>query len=175
LPAKPTADGRTALALTPFESIDRLAALIPPPRVHRHRCNGLLAAGSSWWAPPTAQGEVGAGVATERRGARHAGPPTRGAERRAVPPPCPVPGQAMLPDRVYEAFPFICRRCGAEMRIIAFGTHTASVTRILAHLGKHSRGPPVSHAREPPAWEPGFDPTEPPPAAECEGHRAVSW
>ena len=35
--AKPQPDGRTELSLTPLELIERLAALIPPPRIHRHR------------------------------------------------------------------------------------------------------------------------------------------
>jgi len=35
-------DGRTELRLTPLELIERLAALIPPPRLHRHRCHGVL-------------------------------------------------------------------------------------------------------------------------------------
>jgi len=30
--------------LTPLELLDRLAALVPPPRSHRHRCFGALAA-----------------------------------------------------------------------------------------------------------------------------------
>jgi hypothetical protein len=34
---KPQRDGRTALSLTPLQLIDHLAALIPPPRLHRHR------------------------------------------------------------------------------------------------------------------------------------------
>ena len=34
---KPLPDGRTALCLTPLELLDRLAVLIPPPRLHRHR------------------------------------------------------------------------------------------------------------------------------------------
>jgi hypothetical protein len=34
---KPQPDGRTELSLTPLELIERLAALIPPPRIHRHR------------------------------------------------------------------------------------------------------------------------------------------
>ena len=34
---KPQPDGRTELRLTPLELIDRLAALIAPPRLHRHR------------------------------------------------------------------------------------------------------------------------------------------
>jgi hypothetical protein len=40
---KPQPDGRTELRLTPVELIDRLAALIPPPRLHRHRYHGVLA------------------------------------------------------------------------------------------------------------------------------------
>ena len=39
--AKPLPDGRTELRLTPLELIERLAALIPPPRLHRHRYHGV--------------------------------------------------------------------------------------------------------------------------------------
>jgi hypothetical protein len=39
------------LRLTPLELIERLAALIPPPRLHRHRYHGVLAPNS----PPRAQ------------------------------------------------------------------------------------------------------------------------
>ena len=40
---KPDRDGRTFIELTPLEFLDRLAVLIPPPRKHRHRYNGVLA------------------------------------------------------------------------------------------------------------------------------------
>ena len=40
---EPQRDGCTALSLTPLELIDHLAALIPPPRLHRHRYHGVLA------------------------------------------------------------------------------------------------------------------------------------
>ena len=40
---KAQADGSTQLRLTPLELIERRAALIPPPRVHRHRYHGVLA------------------------------------------------------------------------------------------------------------------------------------
>jgi hypothetical protein len=43
LPARPTRDGRTVLALTPLEFLAALSRLIPPPRVHRHRYHGVLA------------------------------------------------------------------------------------------------------------------------------------
>jgi hypothetical protein len=41
--AKPQRDGTTALTLTPLELIEHLSALIPPPRLHRHRYYGVLA------------------------------------------------------------------------------------------------------------------------------------
>ncbi|HEX8010226.1 MAG TPA: transposase, partial [Casimicrobiaceae bacterium] len=40
---KPGPGGSGPLRLTPLELIDRLAALVPPPRVHRHRDFGVLA------------------------------------------------------------------------------------------------------------------------------------
>jgi hypothetical protein len=43
LPARPTRDGRTVLALSPLEFLAALSRLIPPPRVHRHRYHGVLA------------------------------------------------------------------------------------------------------------------------------------
>jgi len=38
---KPQPDGSTQLRLTPLERIERPAALIPPPRLHRHRYHGV--------------------------------------------------------------------------------------------------------------------------------------
>ena len=40
---KPQPDGSTQLRLTPLELIERLATLIPPPRLHRHHYHGVLA------------------------------------------------------------------------------------------------------------------------------------
>ncbi|MEE2845121.1 MAG: transposase [Gemmatimonadota bacterium] len=39
---KPAPDGRTELVLSPLQLLERLARLIPPPRVHRHRYHGVL-------------------------------------------------------------------------------------------------------------------------------------
>ena len=45
--SEPTSDKRGAkvdeITLTPLELIDRIAALVPPPRTHRHRYFGVLA------------------------------------------------------------------------------------------------------------------------------------
>jgi hypothetical protein len=43
---KPQRDDTTALSLPPLELIDHRAALIPPPRRHRHRYHGVLAPNS---------------------------------------------------------------------------------------------------------------------------------
>ncbi len=42
---RPAPDGTTALSLTPLEFLERLALLIAPPRIHRHRYHGVLAPG----------------------------------------------------------------------------------------------------------------------------------
>jgi len=44
---KPGPGGSVRLMLTPLELIGRLAALIPPPRRHRHRYYGVLAPNAS--------------------------------------------------------------------------------------------------------------------------------
>jgi hypothetical protein len=40
---KPLPTGQTELSLTPLELLDRLAALLPPPRRHRHHYHGVFA------------------------------------------------------------------------------------------------------------------------------------
>jgi hypothetical protein len=41
--SKPGAGGTGPLLLTPLELIERIAALVPPPRIHRHHYFGVLA------------------------------------------------------------------------------------------------------------------------------------
>ena len=56
--SEPTSDKRGTkvdeLILTPLELIDRIAALVPPPRTHRHRYFGVLAPNSPLRAAATA-------------------------------------------------------------------------------------------------------------------------
>jgi hypothetical protein len=162
------------ITLTPLELIDRIAALIPPPRTHRHRYYGALAPNSplraaipamATPAQPTpicqpavlpkqsAAGEGAAGVAT---GA--AAPLSTAPE-----PPDPVPQKrspahylwAALIARIYEVFPLLCPICGGQMRIIAFITHSVEIRQILDHIGVDSEPPRMSPARGPPLWDGG--------------------
>ena len=60
--SEPTGDKRGAkvdeLTLTPLELIDHIAALVPPPRTHRHRYIGVLAPNSPLRASVTAMAQA---------------------------------------------------------------------------------------------------------------------
>jgi len=141
---KPGPGGAGSLLLTPVALIDRIAALVPPPRLHRHRYFGVLAPNSplrtavtalalaATTAPPAPIAEPAA-EPTHRRAARYA--------------------WALLLARIYEVFPLVCPLCGAEMRIIAFITDGPTVRDILVHRGEPITPPTVAPARGPPLWE----------------------
>ena len=52
--SNPQPDDATELSLIPLELIDRIAALVPPPRVHRYRYHGVLVPNSPLRAQVTA-------------------------------------------------------------------------------------------------------------------------
>ena len=49
---------------------------------------------------------------------------------------------ARLIAKIYEIDPFVCSKCGSEMRVIAVIQDTAEIKRILKHLMKVERPPP---------------------------------
>ena len=129
--------------LTPLELIERLAALIPPPRRHRHRYYGVLAPNAPLRSAVTALAGAGAGaepaqaraeaplavVATPAPTAPSASPALaeEPIHRRAA-----RYAWALLLARIYEVFPLLCPKCGGEMRIIAFINEAMAVREILA-------------------------------------------
>jgi hypothetical protein len=139
---KPLRDGTPALTLKPLELIDHLAALIPPPRRHRHRYHGVLAPNALLRTAVTAYGRDTADDPRARdKIATHATAPVRNARS---------PARylwAMLLDRLFESLPLTCPNCGADMRLIAFITEAAPVERILTHTGEPPRPPPTTPAR----------------------------
>ena len=144
---KPRRDGVTALTLSPLELIDHLAALIPPPRQHRHRYHGVLAPN----APLRA-----AAISYGRDTADDTSAPAEDAPSNAPAPNARSPARylwAMLLARLFESLPLTCPNCGADMRISAFVTDAAPVERILTHIGEPAQPPAIASARGPPAWE----------------------
>ncbi len=146
---EPQRNGRTALSLTPLEFIGHLAALIPPPRLHRHRYHGVLAPNAPLRLAATTYGRdanLGGAPPAAKAPASPAAAATKARSSAHYP-------WALLIARLFLTLPLVCPRCGADMRIIAFSTETAPVRRILNHIGEPVVAPPISPARGPPAWD----------------------
>ncbi len=163
---KPTPDGRTELRLTPLELLERLALLIPPPRLHRHRYHGVLAPNAKLRAAVVAIGRP----EVEASEAEATGPvPVHDASGDDGPDQPADPARirwAVLLARIYGVLPLLCPGCGGQMKILAFLTDPPVVSKILLHLDLHHLPPPLSPARGPPQGDflfdqtPGFDATE---------------
>jgi hypothetical protein len=168
--SEPTSDKRGAkfdeLHLTPLELIARIAALVPPPRTHRHRYFGVLAPNSPLRAAATALATPAQPakefVVQTEPAATGEGLPTvvpQGNANSPAPelaPPKRSPAHylwAVLIARIYEAFPLLCPMCGGQMRLIAFITEGTQIRRILDHIGVDSEPPHISPARGPPLWD----------------------
>jgi hypothetical protein len=171
---EPDMHGRHELRLTPLELLERLARLVPPPRIHRHRYHGVLAPNARLRAMVITIGRpVPDDVPAD------AGPPPspHPASRRVAPPGLsrqagPSGAQAASPRsrssrmlwaqllaRIYEVLPLLRPACGGEMRIISFITLPSTLQDILLHLDLPHRPPRVSPARGPPQAELHFDQT----------------
>ena len=176
--SEPTSDKRgdkwgtkaDELHLTPLELIDRIAALVPPPRTHRHRyfwCarTQFAAQGCSDGdgLRPDATGNCTAPVIRPaschwRKRRRDKGPAPMGHAIALAPEPVPPKRAAhylwaVLIARIYVVFPLLCPLFGGQMRIIAFITHSADIRHILEHIGVACEPPQNFPARGPPLWE----------------------
>jgi len=155
--SEPTSDRRGARAdeitLTPLELIARIAALVPPPRTHRHSYFGVLAPNSPLRAAVTALAQA----LPAQPAAAQAGPVStgEGAPANPVQPKRPPAHYlwAVLIARIYEVFPLLCPLCGGQMRLIAFITEGPKIRKILEHIGVESEPPQISPARGPPLWD----------------------
>jgi hypothetical protein len=155
---RPGANG--VVELSPFEFLDRLADLVPPPRKHRHRYHGVFAPNHKLRRAVTA---LAIGNVGKRRDAATDGHAVGGhAARRDATGDCcdscdKPPSHdtsriawAKLMARVGEEFPLACPTCGGDIRLIAFITDPGPIRKILTHLGEPLEPPPVSPARGPP-------------------------
>ena len=150
---RPGANG--VVELTPFEFLDRLADLVPPPRKHRHRYHGVFAPNHKLRPAVTALAIGNIGKRREAVTGGHAGS-THTAEgccdTQAKPRSHDTSriAWAKLLARVGEEFPVECPNCAGDIRLIAFITEPGPIRKILTHLGEPFEPPPVSPARGPP-------------------------
>ena len=135
----PWSNGTTHLLLSPHELLEKLAALVPPPRLNLIRYHGLLA--------PNARDRdrIVPGADDE--------PETTG---ESAPQPCPHRlSWCQLLARVFSIDVSQCPDCGGRMKIIAALTEPASIRSYLEGVGLPARPPPIAPARPiPPANNP---------------------
>jgi ribosomal protein S27E len=116
----PYRDGTTHIVLEPLDFIARLAALVPPPRVHLTRFHGVFAAHAALRGAITPGG----------RGAGARKPVTL--PERAAPKDVRMNWARRL-KRVFGIEIEQCARCGGRLRVIASIEEPDLIERILAH------------------------------------------
>jgi hypothetical protein len=146
--AHPWADGTRALVFDPVEFLEKLAVLIPKPRINLVVYHGILA--------PRARHRPEA-VASAVPPARAAGDSIPCPVGAPVPSPPGPPGRrgmawADLMRRIFQIDVLACA-CGGRLRFIATIEDPPVVQRILRHLGLPTDTPVPDPARSPPAAE----------------------
>ena len=137
----PWADGTTHLAFTPTAFLERLAVLVPRPRVNLVLYHGLLAPRAAWRA------EVVPRNAPRATADAHVDRLESGVRRR---PSVRGATWADLMRRAFEVDVLACLRCGGRLRLIALIEASAVARRILRHLGLPADVPRPALARAPP-------------------------
>ncbi len=129
----PWRDGTTHIVMSPLEFMQRLAALVPRPRLHLIRFHGVLAPNARLRAAIVPGPAHIISVPSDEQ--------AHGAPARM--------GWARLLKRVFDLDLEHCPQCGGEFRIIAAIEEPAVIARILTHLGLPARTPPRAPARRP--------------------------
>ena len=123
-------DGTTHIVMSPLEFMQRLAALVPRPRLHLIRFHGVLA--------PNAKLRAAIVPSAPEQAIVHA------AEH------CHAPARmswARLLKRVFDIDIERCPNCAGRLKIIAVIEDAPVIVRILAHLGLPTRAPPRALAQ----------------------------
>ena len=124
-------DGTTHIVMSPLEFMQRLAALVPRPRLHLIRFHGVLA--------PNARLRAAIVPSPAENASEHATEHAHGAPARL--------SWARLLKRVFDIDIERCPNCGGALKIIAAIEDPAVIAKILTHLGLPARAPPRSPAR----------------------------
>ena len=144
-PRRAWRDGTTHLIFDPVELLERLAALIPRPRINLILYYGVLGPRAAWRALVVQFGTTdGPNAAADSVTADKTHPET--ADRRH--------GRnylwAELMRRSMGLDVTTCPRCGGRLRLIAVIDDSAVVQRVLRHLGLPTEIPKARPARAPP-------------------------
>ena len=130
-------DGTTHVVMSPLEFMQRLAALVPRPRLHLIRFHGVLA--------PNAKLRAAIVPSAPEEAIRHAADQTHHGPARM--------SWARLLKRVFEIDIEHCSNCGGSLKIIAAIEDAPVIVRmalgqpLIVHLGLPTRAPPRAPAQ----------------------------
>ena len=136
-------DGTSAASFDPLTFIERLAALVPPPRAHQLTYHGVLAPASAWRdliVPKRAPASTSPSCSPLAPHSTTA--PSTSARSRSS-----RSTWAELLRRVFALDVLTCPHCGGPRRLIAQLTDPVVVRKILAHLGHPTEPPRPAPAR----------------------------
>jgi hypothetical protein len=134
----PWSDGTTHLILSPLELIEKLAALVPPPRKNIVRYHGVLG--------PHAKNRDKIVPAAEHDSQDQVAAPKRYRLKWST-----------LLARVFKIDVETCPKCGGKMKIVAALTDPASIRQYLKGTGHSAELPELAPARAPPQVEMDFE------------------
>ena len=155
--------------LKPFELLDRLAKLIPPPRYHQHFYHGVLAPNRALRAkiralagkePRLVKPELQEIIGKDEQTSQASSVPLIALANSVNEEEKPRKisfGWAKLIARIYEVLPLICPRCQGEMKIISFIEDKETIWKILTCLNEPIEPPRIAPARGPPELEFDYD------------------
>lgn len=127
-------DGTTHVLFSPMELMEKLAALIPRPKIHLVRYHGVLAPHAKVRSEVVGQMKVeGVSIEAEQNGSH---------EKRI--------SWARLLKRVFDIDIAQCSSCGGKAKVIAAILESVVIRKILAHLKMRKEPPKIHSARAPP-------------------------
>lgn len=132
---RPYDDGTTHIVMSQLELMERLAAIIPRPRVHLTRFSGVFAPHYKYRFMVVPNPKA---------------PPSKDSTKPQSPSRIPW---AQLLRRVFGIDLETCHLCGAEIRVIASIEDPVVIKKILSHLGLPTKAPQPWPARGPPALD----------------------
>ncbi len=150
----PWRDGTSHLVMSPLEFMQRLAALVPRPRLHLIRFGARVPSLREVSGPPLREHGVLAPnaklraqvVSQERAPPTLATPPVECESICAHHRPVRLIWAKLL-KRVFDLDLEHCPHCGGELKIIAAILEAPVIEKILTHLGLQARAPPRAPAR----------------------------
>ena len=149
---RPWRDGTRAICFEPSEFLEKLAAMIPRPRIHLLLYHGAFAPRGRCHSGPVVVEDAPHPAPMPATGLSGAGP-----EAEATPAAYVQPryfAWADLLRRVFALDVLACPDCGGRSRLLATIEDRAVVEQTLTHLGLPVDLPQPSPARTP-AWLPG--------------------